>query len=298
MNKIKELLREKELKPTKYTKKGNATIVDTDNGRFVLKKKKNDNERTYNYLKSRNFNYFPNLIDANIDYEIYNYVEEVEIPNEQKLLDIIHIMSLLHNKTTYYKEVDEDKFKEIYETINSEINYLYNYYSDINTVIDGKVYMDPGEYLLARNISKVYAALTFCQMELESWYNIVKDKRKQRYVVLHNNLELSHLLANDNPSLISWDKSKVDIPIYDFLNLYKKHGLDYEFTDLLKIYESNYPLLMEERKLLFILISLPEKIEFNDTIFNNCKKISNHLDYLFKTEKLISPYYTTSKEKN
>ena len=44
---------------------------------------------------------------------------------------------------------------------------------------------------------------------------MVKDKRKVRYVVVHNNLDLDHFLKGKNNYLISWDKSKIDLPIYD-----------------------------------------------------------------------------------
>ena len=54
----------------------------------------------------------------------------------------------------------------------------------------------------------------------------------------------------------------------ELYKLYKRHALDFNFENLLKTYEKNYPLLEEERNLFFILISLPEKIEFSgDELF-------------------------------
>ena len=44
------------------------------------------------------------------------YVEDVNISLEQKALDLIKVVALLHSKTTYFKEVTKDKYKEIYET--------------------------------------------------------------------------------------------------------------------------------------------------------------------------------------
>ena len=61
---------------------------------------------------------------------------------------------------------------------------------------ENSIYMSPSEYMLALNISKILGALNFCKDEIEKWYKIVKDKKKQRLVVLHNNLDLSHFLKN------------------------------------------------------------------------------------------------------
>lgn len=297
MQKINSILRKYELKPYRYTKNGKVTFVDTDIGRFVVKKEY-QNKDIFKYLKTRSFNYYPELISDDDDYQIMRYIEDIDIPLEQKMIDMIDLVSLLHNKTTHYKEVDEDDYKKIYEDILNNIDYLYSYYTDLITLIESHVFMSPSEYLLARNISKVYSALNFTRNELENWLILVKEKRKQRLVVLHNNLSLDHFIRSDNAYLISWDKSKIDIPIFDLYKLYKRHGLDFDFSELFKRYESNYKLLDDERKLFFILIALPEKIEFNDTEYNMCKLISKQMDMLYKTENFISPYYSKQTKEN
>ena len=53
-----------------------------------------------------------------------------------------------------------------------------------------------------------------------------------------------------------------------------------------------YPLLDEEKRLLYIMIAMPTKIEFTNNIFNNCVLIGKEIDLLFKTELIISPYYS------
>ena len=291
MKQINEILKKYKLKPNRYVKNGKATIVDTEIGRFVIKKN-NYNKKIFNYLKSRNFNYYPKIInDLDEEYEISEYIEEIDYPNEQKMLDLINLISLLHSKTTHFKEIDYEDYKQIYEDIKNNIEYLEDYYNEMITIIERHVYMSPSEYLLARNISRIFISLNFCKNEIENWYNLIKDKTKQRVVVLHNNLDLSHFIKNDNSYLISWDKSKIGIPIFDLYILYKRHALDYDFSEILKNYEKNYPLKKEERILLFILIALPIKLEFNKSTYELTKEISNQMDIMYKTEKLISPYY-------
>lgn len=292
MRKINDILKKYSLKPHRYIKEGNAIIVDTDKGKYVLKEKKGNN-KIYNYLNSRNFDYYPNFIsNNNEDYEIMEYIEEFEIPEDQKLMDLIDLIGLLHSKTTHYQEADEDDYKEIYEDINNNIIYLNSYYTDMINIIDSKVYMSPAEYLLARNITKIFAALSYSKGELDAWYELIKKSNKKRLVVLHNNLDLSHFLRNKESYLISWEKSKIDMPIFDIYKLYKRNGLEFEFSEVLKRYEKNYPLLPEEKKLLFVLMALPDKVEFGNDEYENCKKINKMVDFVYKTEMIISPYYT------
>lgn len=295
MHDISEFLKRYNIVPKSYKKNGKVTII---NGKYVVKNKNRNNNDVLKYLLSRNFNYFPKILSNNDDYELTEYVEEVDMPEEQKMMDMIDLIALLHNKTTYYKEVDIDDFDKIYDDINNNIIHLYSYYNDVMTIIENKIIYSPSEYLLARNISIIFDTLNFESNLLNKWHNIVKEKRKQRYVVIHNNLDINHFLENQDNYLISWNKSKIDLPIYDLYKLYKKYNLNYDFESLLKRYERSYPLLEEEKILFHILILLPDKIEFNDTEFEMCKKISNVVDNLYKTKDYVLPYYSENSETN
>ena len=298
MKQINEILKKYNLKPHRYINNGKVTIVDTEMGRFAIKKNLK-NKKIFTYLKSRSFNYYPkNINDEEEEYEITEYLDDIDYPNEQKMLDLINLVTLLHNKTTHYKEIDFDDYKQIYEDIKNNIEYLTSYYNDLITFIDTHIFMSPSEYMLARNISRIFNALNFCSYEIDNWYDLVKEKTKQRVVVLHNNLDLSHFIKNENSYLLSWDKAKIGIPIFDLYILYKHHGLDYNFEDILKHYEQSYPLQKDERKLLFVLIALPPKLDFSKNVYQMTSEITKMMDLLYKTEKLISPYYTEQSIQN
>ena len=130
----------------------------------------------------------------------------------------------------------------------------------------------------------------YWKLILKDKRELVKDKRRIRVVNIHNNLSLEHYIKSDKPYLISWEKSKIDNPIYDLYNLYLNHYLDFDFNELFINYESKYPLLNEERILLFSLLTIPWKFEFNDTEYNLCKNARKLFDYLYKTEKLVTEY--------
>lgn len=290
MHNIGNILRKNDLVATRYEKRGTVTIATTNNGKYAIKKN-NVNKQIQNYLRARNFDYLPPSIEED-EYLISKYIEGYDLPKEQKILDLIELTALLHNKTTHYKEIDLSYYTTLYEDLNGNIEYLYTYYTDMINVIESKVFMSPSEYLLARNITSIYESLDLCHEMLEDFYKIVKEKRKQRLVVLHNNLDLNHYIRNNNSYLVSWDKSKIDQPIFDIYKLYKKYVLEFDFDEILNAYEKHYPLFPDEKLLLFVLITLPDIIVFEESEYQNCLKISKVIDSMIKTKNMVLPYYT------
>ncbi len=297
MDEVRDLLKNHNIKPLGYTKKNNVIIIETSDHKYVLKKNSHKQE-LYNYLHLRNFEFFPNVYNEKNDiYEIQDYIEDYDIPKYDKALEIINLTSLLHNKTTIYKDIDIDDLKIIYEDLDLKINDLSTFYNELNNYIDSEIYMSPSNYLLIRNISKIYATLDFCKKELDVWYDLVKNNLKQRISLIHNNLNLNHLIRNEKGSyLISWANAKFDIPIYDIYKFYKNIYNEVSFDELFSNYETRYPLHNEEKKLLFILMSLPQKVNFIDDEYDNCIEVNNLLNYIVKTEKIISKYYANNEQ--
>lgn len=284
LDEIKELY-----KPYRYTKRKNVTIIESTSGSYVIKEKNNDKVKdAYNYLLSRNFDYFPKLIDNNRELvNVFEYLPEVNMPKEQKALDMIDLVSLLHNKTTYYKEITEDKYKEIYENIKNNILYTKNYYDNLYNILIEEIYPSPSHYLLIRNMYKIFAALDFCTEELDNWYDSVKNDLKERVAFIHNNLETDHFIKNNKDYLISWENSKIDSPILDLINFYQKEYMNLDFEILMSKYLKNYPLKDNEKKLFSIVISMPPIIDIEGDEMIIQRKIRKMLDYIFKTEKLV-----------
>lgn len=287
-----KLLKENNINPKCFKKVKSATLV---NNEYVLKENKGNN-KVFSYLDARGFNYYPSNKVLSDKYVLYEYLKDYNISDDERAIELINLVSLLHSKTTRYNSVSIDDYKKIYEEIDNKIDKLYSYYSDLNELIEQEIYMSPSNYLLVRNISKIYSSLNYCKNELDNWYELVKDNKKERVALIHNNLCLDHLIRNENSYLISWDKSKFDNPIYDLYNFYKNNYEKVEFSSLLELYQKRYPLKQNELKLFFILISLPDKIEFTNNDFNNCKLVDKMLDYLYKTDSIISPYYPKNEE--
>ena len=289
-NYVRKIASEYNIPINKITIKNNTRIIDD---KIVLKKKKNnDLNNVYKYLKSRSFDYFPEPIIIDNLYEVYPFLEDTYEPSEQKATDIMHLLGLLHSKTTFYREIDIDKNKEIYENISDELEYLNNFYNDLITMIEKEVYMSPSGYLIARNINIIFGSIYYAKHNLEEWYKKIDNNKNERVVNIHNNISLDHYIKNEKPYLISWNKSRIDSPIYDLLSFYKNHYLDFDFDDLFHFYESGYPLKEDERLLLFTYMAIPYKIEIISDEYEMCIKINKMIEYLYKTSNLIMNYHS------
>lgn len=289
-NYVRKIASEYNIPINKITIKNNTRIIDD---KIVLKKKKNnDLNNVYKYLKSRSFDYFPEPITIDNLYEVYSFLEDTYEPSEQKATDIMHLLGLLHSKTTFYREIDIDKNKEIYENISDELEYLNNFYNDLITMIEKEVYMSPSGYLIARNINIIFGSIYYAKHNLEEWYKKIDNNKNERVVNIHNNISLDHYIKNEKPYLISWNKSRIDSPIYDLLSFYKNHYLDFDFDDLFHFYESGYPLKEDERLLLFTYMAIPYKIEIISDEYEMCIKINKMIEYLYKTSNLIMNYHS------
>lgn len=290
MKEISELLKKNNIKYSSFRKKGSSLIIDN---KIVIKKNKTN---IYDYLNYRNFNNYPNLkIDDG--YEIIEYIEEVDIPKEQKMIDLIEVISALHKKTNYYKKITDNVIDDIYEEIKNNIEDIKQYYDQLMLEVESSLYMRPSYYLLARNISNVYKVIINASNNLEKWYKDINELKSIRVSIIHNNLSLEHFINN---KIISWDNSKIGIPVYDLVKLYKNTYNEYDWGELINKYEGNFLLREEEKVLLNILISIPNKINFTSIEIDNVIKINEELNYIKLTNNFISnkDFTYTKNEEN
>lgn len=295
MNNIKTIIDKYDIRINRYEEKNKIKIIDTDKGKYILKEKKDD--YLYKYLSNKQFNYYleHEILD---NYNIFPYVQEEKISKQEKGIDLVYILSILHNKTLYYQEIVLDNIKKQYEELNERIDDINKYYFQKQDIIEQKVYMAPEEYLLIRNVSLVYSALTFAKNKLKEWYDYKIIQKKERVVLLHNKPCIEHLLIDDKKQLISWEDYRRDIPIYDFLYLYKTNYQDLEMSSLFNIYQSKFPYTKDEYLLFLVLISLPEKVEFTNHHYHDTEKVYDMVRYLDLTRDFLSKENKEYKSKD
>lgn len=297
MNNLKDIVDKLNLNIRSYQELKKIRILDTDQGKYVIKSRDRRNDDLYEYLSNRNFSYI--LERERIDnYDLFPFINEISLPQEEKAIELVYILSLLHNKTTFYQEVALDKVKEIYETLTKEIEYLNYYYHDLQDIIEQKVYMAPEEYLLIRNISLVYSALDFAKYNLDKWYEYKKNQKKERVVLLHGKPKLDHFLVGESSRLISWNNYKRDLPIYDFIYFYKSDYLDLEMSTLFDTYQSKFAYTEEELLLFLTMIAIPKKIIFTRNHYHDCYEISKFVKYMEKTRDFILKENKKTEETN
>jgi len=289
MNSFHSTISKYKIKPYKYKYINKACIISSKNGQYVVKKKKrNDKDKLYDYLLAKNFPFFlyPEN-DLSDEYEIYTYLEEVELPLDEKAKDLMLILSEMHNRTTAYKNINLDKIKKIYEEKLSTINYLKNYYNDLEEVFIMHIYNSPEEYLLLKNMDKISNTLEYSKILLEEWYNTITNTKKERTTLVHNHLSLDHFIDGRDAKIINFDYAEYNTPIYDFIYFYQKHYKDLDMESLYKIYRQKFHLTKEEELLLFIELMLPFKITFTNNHYNNTVMAYNLNKYFDITGSFI-----------
>lgn len=267
MNNYKYLINKNNLKVNKITYKSNSVLINTPLGSFIIKE--NENIKTYDYLLSRGFDYLLPIIDYDNSNILFKYEESINYDINEKALDYIKLLSLLHNKTSYYITINKEDNKKLYNNLNTYIDNIKSYYDELASSIENKEYYSPNEYLLIRNISVIYKNIFIVKDKLKKWYEKYKNNVRKRVCTLYNNCDLDNLIkTKNNIYLYNFSKSYIDSPIYDLNNFYDKFYQKFDFKNLYKSYNKVLELNEYEKELLLILNLLPLKIYIGNDIKN------------------------------
>lgn len=275
--------------------KNKSKIIEDKEEKYFIKQTDKNIKELFEYLKLRSFDNIPEIIEETPEGIKYKFIIEKDPNNKNKYLDLANILSMLHYKTVYYKDVSKNKYREIYDKLSDKIEYMTEYYNKMIENIEMEIYPSPSHYLVSRNFSIILGALTYIKSELKKWYKLVENKTKERVVIVHNNPKLEHLIKGEELYLTNWDNYVVDTPILDLYKLYREEQMYNEFKMIYEEYSKNFTLTEEEKKLFFILISIPPKIEEIDNELMNTKNIKGIINYLYKSNELIT--FITSEEK-
>ena len=254
-------------------------IISIKDNKKICKKKSKDNTDILNYLNSKDFHNYIDTVYKD-GYLIRNYIDEVSIANEDKLKELIYVISLLHIKTTHYKTYSLNDIKLFYEKNVDEILNIKEYYNDIVERNDNYLLLNPSIRLLINKISLILISLDNSKYFLDKWYEIAKEKQRKRVVFNHNNLKLTNIIIGNNPFLINFDNYVIDYPIYDLISLYKNNYKIVDIVDLFNEYSNRYKLYEEEKYLLFSLLLKINIIDFGKIEIVNTREVNNIVNYL------------------
>ena len=286
MKTINKIKNELNLDIKKVSLYNNIKYVETDKGNYIIKKAFDN--KVFRILEKNNFNNYIGNIKTINGYNVFNYIDDIQIDVNERALDLITLMSKLHKLTNYYKNITIIEIKEFYEEKINYIKDLTNYYDYLRFIIEEKKHHTTTDIYFLKNLSIIYMSLDLVTKYVEEWYLIMKEKNSIRYSLIHNNLNLSHIIENDSPFFISCDIYKYDIPIYDFINFYKKDFKDLDFLDLFNIYKNNINLSKEEILLTYIELLMPKKIILEENDLKNIYELTYQNIYLNKTYFFVS----------
>ena len=276
----------------RITKVGKVTIYNNE----YLKKEERNLSEFYKYLNDRNFNNYIELRKYEDNKSIYEYKEDISINNNQKSIDLIETVSNLHNKTSYFKEVPLETKTKIYNDTRGYIKYLKDLYNERLINLEEKNNISPSELIFMEHFSKLNNCLSFCDKSIKDWYTKTKSETVERVSIIHNKLELSHLIRNTTNYLISWDNSTIDTPIKDLIKYYKKEWNNINFKETFDTYFKETNITDTEKLLLFTYIAIPFELKISNDELENIEKTKEFFNYIYKTEELIRPYYSVQTE--
>ena len=141
----------------------------------VIKKNNDKLLDLYDYLDSRDFNNYPKVISSDEEIIETEYIEEKKYHEITKGIEFIKTVSSLHSKTLFNKDVSKNKYRNIYNKISNNLEYLNKYYEELISNIEEEVYMKPSHYLIARNYTIIDSALKYSKNTLKKWFKFVNS---------------------------------------------------------------------------------------------------------------------------
>ena len=276
---------------SKYTYLKDIRVLSFDDEKVLIKRKKKYNiEKIYKYLDDHNVNSYLRPFKVTEEELYFNYLDKRNLDNDEVAKHLVYALSDLQNKTTVYKEVDKDKLKEEYDEFNRKINYLEEYYFTLQDLVENKVYMAPSEYLFIRNVSIIYSALNYAKSLVESWYKIMREKTRERYVYAHGKCELNHFIAATNDYFISLEKAHLAKPAEDFIHFFKSNCMDTDMISNFKLYQHRYRYDEEEMNYFLLKLVMVDKIDINNFSLSKVVELNNYFDKLKSISDFVLEY--------
>jgi hypothetical protein len=280
--------------------------VKTKQGFFALKIINNqDFPRQYQYIRSLHLEYFISIVlnhQSNIltPYENYYFyimpwinIDE-HVVKELKLKYYFQTIAIIHNHSFYTTKVHDGYFKNICENLREMIVSRQTFYLEKIQSIELNYFKSPSEWEFILNYNRIIEHLKYASKFLEDFEQLTINKNTVRLSLVYMNFDVNHI-SLEQQKIISIDKMKIDLPIYDIYDLYlHQNSLKFENDLLIEHYLSKFILYDYEKLLLACLLSCLPMIEFSTDQINNLIVITRLCNYLESTHQLIKKLNLTA----
>jgi len=208
------------------------------------------------------------------------YGEECNAYDPKQVLNAVTVLARLHNCMEGLSLTDEEKafclqpkLPEVLERRNKELR-------RVRTYIRSKKQKNSFEQNFLAQFDSLYTCAEQITLQLNpSDYEMYYNEKVARGSMLHGNFtHHSVLLLEDNCMAVTgFDKAATGIQIQDFYLLFRKMMEKWEWDislgeEMLKEYHNIHPMTEMDRKLLYLMLSYPEKFwKVANQYYNNRK---------------------------
>jgi len=231
-NIINNTLKEYDISGKEYIKISSKTAKITCSGGncFFLKETDYTTEEKIRYLNNSGVNnvLYPiqnkkgNFITKsnNKVYYITPFFENKDQIEPLKFNKLKHELELLHESTTYRKELSPSESRKKLEEIFNYLRYKFDAIESLVRSVENKPF-DEFSILILKEYHNILDAKVVLANLNKKIVEHVKSRKSVDYSFVHNNPKLDHLVSdNINNYLISIENSKIGIPSLDLVKLY------------------------------------------------------------------------------
>ncbi len=273
--------------------------IKTSQNSFILKIADDENVQTiYNYITMLKLNFIVKpLLNKNglvltkyQDKWIYitPYLEQDGINVKGlKLRVYFEKIAQLHNKSFYSEKISNGYFEKLFEYLQDQIVSRRSFFENMIQKIESSNYKSSSEWLFLLNYNKIMASINKSDDFLRKVMKQTESKSSIRLSLVYNNFDYDHILL-EKDMLLSIDKMKIDLPIFDIYDVYQRmDDVFFDLDDLISNYLKKVILYDYEKSLLCCLLLLVPVIDMNEDEIENVITLTRLFYYLNAVQTVI-----------
>lgn len=219
-------------------------LYDSNGNTYFLKETKINSLEKYKFLESQGVtnviyplkNKQNEFVTRSLSHAFYinNYYDNYTIIKEAKAKTLFNELNIIHNKTSYSRQLSPTTSRPKFEELTNRLDYKYKMLENYVRSIEAKpldIYSMP--------ILENYQYLLDAKKELvrlqKRLISTIKARESIEYSFVHNNPKLDHLLNIDGGGyLVSIDNGKIGIESLDLAKYYvENENINIDFKNLI-----------------------------------------------------------------
>ncbi len=272
------------------------TLIYTKQNTYLFLEDDSFRRKTFSLFKNIDYPFFQESINKDEDsYGLYLYYEDE--CDDFKKNKMIQALACLHYKTMFTFQYSQQQLLEFYHSINNEIQDVLDYYDDLMDYIQSFSFPRIDYYCLIINISLIFHSIYQASYYLEKWYQHYNNSVLRKAFLIQDT-SFHNFCCSQKSYFYNISQCREDLMIYDFVSFYRSNFDCCDMRELFSEYQKILPYSEDELDLFFCLISIPAKVLFDSSIYDNTVLLNHELNYIRKTEQFISEKNKENEETN